>query len=56
MELESKEDYKCKHCNKLLFKGFLVRDGHIEIKCKHCKFINTFNINNKNNEATPKSN
>ncbi|MBF0805021.1 MULTISPECIES: Com family DNA-binding transcriptional regulator [unclassified Neisseria] len=32
-------ELRCKICRKLLAKG----GGNIEIKCRHCKTINTFN-------------
>lgn len=33
-------EYRCKHCNKLLFIGWFI--GKIEIKCSKCKNINLF--------------
>ncbi len=30
------EDFRCKYCNKLFFKGN-VRDADIEVKCRNCK-------------------
>ncbi len=33
--------YRCKGCNKLLFKGVLV-DSTIEVKCKRCGEMNEF--------------
>lgn len=38
--LESGEDYRCK-CGKLLFRGELQM-GSISIKCRRCRYINTF--------------
>lgn len=35
------QEYRCKQDNKLLFKGLLV-EGQIEIKCRSCHEINTF--------------
>jgi phage FluMu protein Com len=35
------KEHRCKHCNKLLFKG-AIGYGTVEIKCKHCKNINLF--------------
>jgi phage FluMu protein Com len=29
------QDYRCKNCKKLLFKGWLV-EGEVEVKCKTC--------------------
>gem|GEM_PF-1410785 len=31
-------EYRCRHCQKLLFKGVLV-EGDIEAKCKACKQV-----------------
>jgi phage FluMu protein Com len=39
------KEHRCKHCNKLLFKGVL-KYGTVEIKCKNCKNINLFENNN----------
>ncbi|MBI4268332.1 Com family DNA-binding transcriptional regulator [Candidatus Uhrbacteria bacterium] len=35
MKQISYKEYRCTHCKKLLFKGFLV-DSAVEIKCKGC--------------------
>ncbi len=35
------KEYRCHTCHKLLFKGILV-ESEIEIKCKHCHNLNTF--------------
>ncbi|KPJ55187.1 hypothetical protein AMJ47_01585 [Parcubacteria bacterium DG_72] len=35
------KEYRCRYCNKLFFKGNLVYCT-IEIKCKNCKKLNTF--------------
>ncbi len=35
------QDYRCKYCNKLFFKGNL-KNGLIEIKCRNCKQFNMF--------------
>ena len=29
------DEYRCRSCRKLLFKGLLV-EGAIEVKCRHC--------------------
>ncbi len=34
-------DYRCHACQKLLFKGVLV-DSEVEVKCKRCNEMNTF--------------
>ncbi len=34
-------EYRCKGCEKLLFKGILV-ESEIEVKCKRCGKINVF--------------
>ncbi len=34
------QEYRCKNCDKLLFKGLLV-DSEIEVKCKRCDKIVT---------------
>lgn len=34
-------EYRCKGCEKLLFKGVLV-ESEIEVKCKRCGKVNTF--------------
>ena len=39
-------DYRCGQCNKLLFKGELLR-GLVEVKCKSCKNFNEFDGNAK---------
>ncbi len=31
-------EYRCRHCQKLFFKGVLV-EGDLEIKCKACKAV-----------------
>ena len=36
------QEYRCKYCNKLFFKGDLIR-GAIEVKCIKCKTFNQFN-------------
>lgn len=35
------KEYRCESCHALFFKsrGF---EGHIEVKCPRCKFVNTF--------------
>jgi len=35
------KEYRCKNCEKLLFKGLLI-ESSIEIKCKRCKELNIF--------------
>ncbi len=34
-------EYRCKECNKLLFKGVLI-DSEIEVKCKRCNGLSIF--------------
>ncbi len=34
-------EYRCKGCEKLLFKGVLV-ESEIEVKCKRCGKMNAF--------------
>lgn len=34
-------DFRCKTCQKLLFKGVLV-ESEIEVKCKRCQAMNQF--------------
>ncbi len=29
------QDYRCKNCKKLLFRGWLT-EGEVEVKCKSC--------------------
>ncbi|MFC1644545.1 hypothetical protein ACFL08_00785 [Patescibacteria group bacterium] len=36
-----KKQYRCPHCGKLFFKGDLVK-GFVEVKCKNCKNICSF--------------
>ena len=33
-------EYRCKNCDKLFFKGILV-DSEVEVKCKRCGTIRT---------------
>ena len=33
-------EYRCRACKKLLFKGLLV-EGSVEAKCKHCHAVTT---------------
>ncbi|MCK5061375.1 hypothetical protein KAR28_02400 [Candidatus Parcubacteria bacterium] len=40
------KEYRCKHCNKLFFKGDL-RHCVVEIKCKNCKKINMIERKNR---------
>lgn len=40
-------EYRCTACNKLLFKGVLV-DSTVEIKCKGCGNLVTFQGEEKN--------
>lgn len=35
-------EFRCSQCNRLLFKGKLQGDYHIETLCNRCKNINTF--------------
>lgn len=35
------KEFRCKNCKKLLFKGLLI-ESEIEIKCKRCKELNSF--------------
>lgn len=35
------KEYRCKNDGKLLFKGMLI-EGQIEVKCKACHEVNTF--------------
>jgi phage FluMu protein Com len=39
------KDCRCKHCQKLLFKGLII-EAVIEIKCKACKNINKISREN----------
>jgi phage FluMu protein Com len=39
-------EIRCPHCNKLFFKASLV-EGVVEIKCKNCKNISTFNVSSE---------
>jgi phage FluMu protein Com len=35
------QEYRCKECEKLLFKGVLV-DSQVEVKCRGCGYMTTF--------------
>lgn len=41
------KEYRCTTCNKLLFKGLIVK-ASISIKCNKCKCTNEFKVNNEN--------
>ncbi|MBI2484057.1 Com family DNA-binding transcriptional regulator [Candidatus Uhrbacteria bacterium] len=34
-------EYRCKECSKLMFKGLLV-DSEIEVKCRRCGAVNLY--------------
>lgn len=36
------QSFRCSNCNKLLFKGKIRGDNHIEIVCGRCKSLNIF--------------
>lgn len=36
------QQYRCSHCNRLLFKGKIRNNYHLEIICSRCKNLNIF--------------
>jgi len=37
-------DFRCRSCGRLLFRGHLPKDGHIQIRCPRCGKISVFEI------------
>ncbi len=40
MQAPCLKEYRCKSCERLLFRGFIV-EGTVEVKCKGCGAMNT---------------
>lgn len=47
MKILKLKEYRCNHCQKLLFKALIYR-AIIEIKCRNCKGLNEITADTNN--------